>query len=267
LIKNGDCLSKEKIKAKTDKNKKLQVAFYWAASCGGCEIAVLDIDEKILDVVAAVDILFWPVAMDFKYKDVEAMEDNHIDVCFFNGAIRTSEQEHMAKLLRNKSKVMVAFGSCAVNGGIPGLANIANKEEIFNVSYLDNPSTDNPKKIVPKTSVKVKEGTLTLPEFYDTVKTLDQTIDVDYYLPGCPPTPDLIMTAIGAIVENKLPPKGSVIGPLKSVCDECRFEKSEKKITKIKPPVEDAMRGVWMLICLVRVAVVQRLILLIRVLR
>ena len=156
MIKNGDCLSKEKIKAKTDKNKKLQVAFYWAASCGGCEIAVLDIDEKILDVVAAVDILFWPVAMDFKYKDVEAMEDNHIDVCFFNGAIRTSEQEHMAKLLRNKSKVMVAFGSCAVNGGIPGLANIANKEEIFNVSYLDNPSTDNPKKIVPKTSVKVK---------------------------------------------------------------------------------------------------------------
>ena len=82
--------------------------------------------------------------------------------------------------------------------------------------------------------MKVKEGTLTLPEFYDTVKTLDQTIDVDYYLPGCPPTPDLIMTAVGAIVENKLPPKGSVIGPLKSVCDECRFEKSEKKITKIR---------------------------------
>ena len=196
-------MSKEKKEAV--KNKKLQLAFYWAASCGGCEIAVLDIDEKILDVVAAADILFWPVAMDFKYKDVEAMKDNQIDVCFFNGSIRTEEQEHIAKLLRSKSKVMVAFGACAVNGGIPGLANIANREQ---------------------------EGTLTLPEFYDTVRTLDQTVDVDYYLPGCPPTPDLIMTAVGAIVENKLPPKGSVIGPLKSVCDECKFEKSEKKIKK-----------------------------------
>ena len=219
---------------KNNGNKKLQVAFYWAASCGGCEIAVLDIDEKILDVIGLVDILFWPVAMDFKYKDVEAMEDKHIDVCFFNGSIRTEEQEHIAKLLRKKSKFLVAFGACAVNGGIPGLANVANREEVFKVAYLDNPSTDNAKKIVPKTSVNVKEGTLTLPEFYDTVKTLDQTVDVDYYLPGCPPTPDQIMTAVGAIVENKLPPKGSIIGPLKSVCDECRFEKTEKKIKAIK---------------------------------
>jgi len=189
---------------------------------------------KLWDVVAVADILFWPVAMDFKYKDVEAMKDNQIDVCFFNGGIRNSEQEHIAKLLRKKSKVMVAFGACAVLGGIPGLANLTNKEEIFKVVYKDNPSIDNPKKLVPKTSVKVKEGTLTLPEFYDSVSKLDQIIDVDYYLPGCPPTPDLIMTAVGAIVENKLPPKGSVIGPLKSVCDECKFEKSEKKIKEIK---------------------------------
>jgi F420-non-reducing hydrogenase small subunit len=224
---------KEKRKAEMN-NKKLQVAFYWAASCGGCEIAVLDIDEKILDVVAVADVLFWPVAMDFKYKDVEAMDDNHIDVCFFNGSIRTEEQQHIAELLRKKSKFMVAFGACAVNGGIPGLANITNREEIFNIAYLDNPSTDNPKKITPETKVKVQEGTLTLPEFYDSVRTLDQTVDVDYYLPGCPPTPDQIMTAVGAIVENKLPPKGSVISALKSVCDECRFEKSEKKIKEIK---------------------------------
>ncbi|UCF49049.1 MAG: oxidoreductase [Thermoplasmatales archaeon] len=220
-------------KKETGKKKKLQLAFYWAASCGGCEIAVLDINEKVLDVVELADILFWPVAMDFKYKDVEAMEDNQIDVCFFNGGIRNSEQEHIAKLLRKKSKVMVAFGACAVLGGIPGLANISNKEEIFDVVYHNNPSLDNPKKLIPKTSVKVKEGTLTLPEFYDSVSKLDQVIDVDYYLPGCPPTPDLIWTAVGAIVENKLPPKGSVIGPLKSVCDECRFEKTEKKIKKI----------------------------------
>jgi F420-non-reducing hydrogenase small subunit len=223
------------IKNKKEINKKkLQLAFYWAASCGGCEIAVLDINEKILDVAAIADILFWPVAIDTKYKDIEAMKDNNIDVCFFNGAVRTEEQEHLARLLRKKSKFLVAFGACAVNGGIPGLANVGNKEEIFNVIYLDNPSTDNKKKVTPKKKVKVKEGTLTLPEFYDSVKSLDQVVDVDYYLPGCPPTPDMIMDAVNAITENRLPPKGSVLAPLKSVCDECRFEKYEKKIKKIK---------------------------------
>ena len=215
-------------------DKKLNLAFYWAASCGGCEIAVLDIDEKILDVIKIADILFWPVAIDTKYKDVEHMKDGKIDVCFFNGAIRTEEQEHMAKLLRKKSKILIAFGACSVNGGIPGLANLANKKQIFEVAYLKNPSTDNPKKTVPKTKTNVKEGELTLPEFYDTVKSLDQVVDVDFYLPGCPPTPELIMNALNSIVENKLPKKGSVLAPQKSVCDECRFEKSEKKIKKIK---------------------------------
>ena len=221
-------------KNNTTSDNKLQFAFYWAASCGGCEIAVLDINEKILDVIAIADILFWPVAIDIKYKDVEEMEDNHIDVCFFNGSIRTSEQEHLAHLLRKKSKTMVAFGACAVNGGIPGLANLASKEEIFNVSYLDNPSTTNLQKTLPKTSVEVEEGTLTLPEVYDEVKSLNQVIDVDYYLPGCPPHPEMIMTAVGAIAENKLPEKGAILGPLKSVCDECKFEKTEKKIDSIK---------------------------------
>ncbi|MDH5532548.1 MAG: oxidoreductase, partial [Candidatus Bathyarchaeota archaeon] len=138
--------------------EKLKFAFYWAASCGGCEITVLDINEKILDVVAIADIVFWPVAIDIKYKDVEAMPDKYIDVCFFNGAIRTEEQEHMAKLLRKKSKVLVAFGSCACRGGIPGLANVANRREVFERAYLQSPSTINPNSVTPKTSFKVPEG-------------------------------------------------------------------------------------------------------------
>ncbi len=214
--------------------EKLKFAFYWAASCGGCEIAVLDIDEVILDVAAAADILLWPVAMDFKYKDVEAMDDGHIDVCFFNGAIRNSEQEELAHLLRKKSKVMVAFGSCAVTGGIPGLANLSDKKGIFETVYHDNASIENPEGIVPEPSSQVKEGELTIPEFYDTVRTLDQTIEVDYYLPGCPPPTSLILTAVTAIIKGELPPKGSIIAPNKSVCDECRFEKSDKRITEIK---------------------------------
>jgi len=213
--------------------EKLKFAFYWAASCGGCEIAVLDVDEKILDVVALADIVFWPVAMDIKYKDVEAMPDNSIDVCFFNGSIRTEEQEHIAKMLRKKSKVLVAFGSCAHQGGVPGLANVANRKEVFERAYLQSSSTRNPNGVTPNTSVQVKEGVLTLPEFHDTVKTLDQTVDVDYYLPGCPPPAKQVAKAIEAIAKNDLPPRGSVLAPQKSVCDECPRKKDKKNISKI----------------------------------
>ncbi len=214
--------------------KKLKFAFYWAASCGGCEIAVLDINEKILDVVALADIVFWPVAMDVKYRDVDAMPDNSIDVCFFNGAIRTTENEHMAKLLRKKAKTLIAFGSCACDGCVKGLANLWNRETVFERAYLETPSTSNPKSVTPETSVEVEEGKLRLPEFYDTVKTLGQTVDVDFYLSGCPPPIPLIVQAVEAIAMNKLPPKGSVLMPNKSICDECPREKKNRQLSEVK---------------------------------
>ncbi|UCE95347.1 MAG: oxidoreductase [Candidatus Bathyarchaeota archaeon] len=212
---------------------KLNFAFYWAASCGGCEIAILDINEKILDVVAKADIVFWPVAMDVKYKDVEAMPDKKIDVCFFNGSIRNSENEQMAKLLRRKSKVLVAFGSCAHEGCIPGLANLHDRKEIFERVYHETPSTKNPNRDEPITPFEVREGTIHKPIFFNTVKTLDQTVDVDYYLPGCPPPVDLIVKALELITKGEVPPKGSVLAPEKSVCDECPRTKDQKKISKI----------------------------------
>ena len=220
---------------------KPKVAFYWCASCGGCEEAVLDLNEALLDVVAAVDIVLWPVALDFKYKDVEQMKDGEIAVSFINGAIRTSEQEEITKLLRKKSGIVVAFGSCSHMGGIPGLANLWDKVHIFNTVYKEAPTINNPKGLTPQEKIKVPEGELTLPAFYDTVYTLDQVIDVDYYLPGCPPPPDLISDAITAILENKLPPKGAVLAPDKSLCDTCpRAENKPEKISmkSIKRPHE-----------------------------
>ena len=217
---------------------KLKFAFYWTASCGGCEIAVLDIDEKVLDVVAKADIVFWPVAIDIKYKDVKAFEDDYIDVCFFNGSIRTSEHEEMAHLLRKKSKTLVAFGACACFGGIPGLANVSNREEIFNLVYKELPSVSNPEGVIPQTSYNAPEGELTIPEFYNTVKALNQVVDVDYFLPGCPPTPEMIEGAVTAIFEGNLPPKGTVLAPEKALCEECPLEIKEKKIPEIKRPYE-----------------------------
>jgi F420-non-reducing hydrogenase small subunit len=215
--------------------EKLKVGMYWAASCGGCDVALLDIHEKILDVVQVADILFWPCAMDFKYHDVEAMPDQHLDVTFFTGAIRNSENEHLAHLLRAKSKVLVAFGACAHLGGIPGLANFWDREAIFNAVYLDNPSTENPQRVVPLTEVEVPEGTLTLPRLYDTVRSLDQTVEVDYFLPGCPPNPDQIATVIGAVASGNLPPRKSVVGASdRAMCEECPRTKRELRFKTFK---------------------------------
>lgn len=215
----------------SDKGK---LAIYWAASCGGCEISILALNEKILDVANAFDIVFCPCIMDTKARDIERMADGAIDVCLFNGGIRTSEQEYMARLLRQKSKVLVAFGSCASEGCIPGLANLTNRKEIFETCYLESPSVDNPNQVVPVPNARVNGFHLTLPVFYDTVRTLGQTVKVDYYLPGCPPEAPRIWDAVVAILENKLPPPGSVIGPETTVCDECPRKREEKKIKRFK---------------------------------
>jgi F420-non-reducing hydrogenase small subunit len=130
--------------------------------------------------------------------------------------------------------VLVAFGSCASEGCIPGLANLNDRQEIFQTNYHDSPSLDNPDGTEPQTECEVAEGTLHLPLFYDTVKTLDQTVEVDYYLPGCPPESDRIWEALVAILEGKLPPPGSVIGEEKTVCDTCERKRNEKKIKGFK---------------------------------
>lgn len=201
---------------------KPKVAFYWCASCGGCEEAVVDLAEGILPVVEAVDIIFWPVALDFKRSDVEAMADGEITVSFINGAIRTSEQEEMTQLLRRKSQLLIAFGSCSHLGGIPGLANFYDRESIIERAYQEVPSVVNPEKTRPQEETPIDGGEpLILPAFSETVRTLDQTVGVDYYLPGCPPPVKLIVDAVTAILEGKLPPKGSVLAPDKALCDEC----------------------------------------------
>ncbi len=220
-------------------NKKLQVALYWGAACGGCDVAVLDTNEFIVGVGFLIDIRLWPIAVDGKYKDIEAMADGELDVTLFNGAVRNSENEHIAKLLRRKSKLMVAFGSCAHLGGIPGLANQFTKEEIFERAYLDNPSIQPGNRAVPLQQTRVDAGELTIPQFYKRVYKLDDIVEVDYTLPGCPPAPDQVKAVLQAIVNGCLPSPGSVVGASDRVlCDDCKRIKKEKKVTRFYRPWE-----------------------------
>ncbi|MBT0665276.1 hypothetical protein KI809_13295 [Geobacter pelophilus] len=214
--------------------EKPKLAIYWAASCGGCEIAVVNLHEKLLDVDAAFEFMFCPCLLDTKKKDIEALPDKSIAITLFNGAIRTGENEEMAQILRKKSQLLIAFGSCACEGCIPGLANLHSKKDIFKAVYLDNPTIDNPDGTVPSISNEVPEGTLTIPAFHEKVKTLGQVTEVDYFIPGCPPESHQIWNIVAAVVSGaQLPPLGSVIGGgCISVCDECERVKADKKIER-----------------------------------
>ncbi|MGM0642927.1 MAG: oxidoreductase [Thermodesulfobacteriota bacterium] len=204
---------------------KLTMAVNWAGACGGCDVSILDIEDKIFSITKIADIIYWPVAMDFKRKDLAALEPDSIDITLFNGMIRNSEHLEDAKLLREKSKVMVAFGSCAHLGGIPGMANFTDRQGIFDVSYITNPSTGNPDGTLPLTRVDAGGRDLTLPEFHDQVRALDRVVDVDYYVPGCPPPFNVIMKTIevvSAVHEGgDLPARGSVIADRNALCGDC----------------------------------------------
>jgi F420-non-reducing hydrogenase small subunit len=199
-----------------------KVALYWCASCGGCEETFVDLGEGLLDVAAKTDIVFWPAALDFKYEDLERHEDGSIAVAFINGAVRTSEQEEIARLLRRKSAVVVAFGACAASGGIPALANLTTKEEILRTSFRESATVVNPDGVVPRVDARLNGFELTLPAFSDRVMRLADVIEVDYVIPGCPPTAMLLRSAVLAILEGRLPERGSVLAPGQSLCRSCR---------------------------------------------
>lgn len=214
---------------------KPKIALYWAASCGGCEITMTELGMDLVAVSEQVEIVFWPCVMDFKYNDVEAMADQEIDVCFFNGAIRTSENEHLATLLRQKSKILIAFGACSHMGGIPSLANDYSRESILDVVYNTAPSLDDSAGTVPRLSTNMPEGEITLPSFYEHVKTLAQTVDVDYFMPGCPPVVEQVAAVMNVILEGKLPELGAVVGVAdKTNCDVCERKAVGKNAVRIK---------------------------------
>jgi F420-non-reducing hydrogenase small subunit len=171
------------------------------------------------------------------------MPDGSITLTLYNGAVRNSENQHVAELLRQKSKLMVSFGSCACFGGVPGLANVTNREEILDYVYNQTPSTVNKERVVPQSKVEMPEGELQLPVLYDTVLMLEDVVDVDYYMPGCPPTVDQINQFLDIVTKHltdgtPLPPKGAVIASDKTLCDECGRKKQVKVVDQIHLPFE-----------------------------
>ncbi len=213
---------------------KMKFAFLLAGGCAGCETAMVDLSERLVDALEHLEVVFWaPTVADVKYKDLEEMEDGSIDLAFVDGMVRLDEHEHMVKVLRKKTKVLVAFGICAALGGIPAMANLYEKEELFKEAYIESPSTENPDRVFPQPMYLEKdEFELTLPKFLDKVKSVGDVADVDYFVGGCPPHHEFIGKIVEKILKNDLPEKGSWISEGKSVCDVCKRNPSKRSVLR-----------------------------------
>lgn len=227
---------------------KPKLAMYCAAGCGGCDIALLEIQEHLLELIAAADIVLWPAATDFKYADVEAMPDGHIDVCFINGAMRNEENAHIARLLRAKSKAIVAFGACSSFGGVPGLGNLYSTAELVGRAFSTE-STD-PVAEVPNDATTFENGSAVgLPGLMGAVEALSSIVTVDYLMPGCPPVADRVWEACLAIVGGSLPKAPAIVGAgTKSVCDDCKLTKRDTKVSAFVRPHEIVPEPGWCLL-------------------
>jgi len=183
----------------------------WLSDCSGCHIAIVDLHEKILNVLQAVKIQRCPVLTDIK-------DYPHATVGLVSGAIRNEHDRHAALEMRKSCDIVIAWGSCAVFGGPAGAGNIHTPEEIIKAVYLENKTTTpgNP----PSCEVSPLESV---------VAPIDSVIDVDLYLPGCPPHPAFIFESLSALVEGRQPEVNR-----RSVCAKCKRQMEKTDTAEIK---------------------------------
>jgi F420-non-reducing hydrogenase small subunit len=215
--------------------EKPKLAVYWGAACGGCEISLCNTHETLLEIGDFFDFCFCPALLDTKKEAVESWPDGAIALTLFNGNLRTSDNLEMAQLLRRKSKLLVAFGSCAHEGCVPGLGNLVSREETLRRVYQDQ-ATAEPGALPPAREIRVREGVLHLPILLDRVYSLGQAVPIDYVMPGCPPEPHQITAVMKAVMSGaQLPPPGSVLGAGRStVCEECTKRREQKRVKELR---------------------------------
>ncbi|TFG09791.1 F420-nonreducing hydrogenase [Candidatus Thorarchaeota archaeon] len=201
---------------------KVSVALMQGSSCWGCFQSLIDIHLRLAEVLPMLDIKFWAAVADFKHEHLEGYPDKSIDVGLYEGAARTEEDIHHLKLMREKCKTLISFGSCSCFGGIPGLANFSDIEECYDVKFRSN-----------KTVKDGKVPTENVPPIAPVIKPNNQYVDFDVYLPGCPPTSDLIFKALTTLIKGD----ELVLDP-HTVCHYCNRDKQETPIPEILRPFD-----------------------------
>ena len=191
--------------------EKIRLNTEWLCDCGGCHVSLVDLHEKILNVLQSVEIQKCPVLTDEKeYPEAE--------IGILTGSIRTEHDRHAAIEMRKKCKTIIAFGTCAVYGGLHGAGLAHSREEIMDHVYLKNPTTRT--DFIPGTEVDGLENQ---------VIPVDEVIDVDLYLPGCPPHAHFIFEGLSALIDGTKPRVRQ-----ESVCGGCNRVMKKTDVSEIK---------------------------------
>jgi F420-non-reducing hydrogenase small subunit len=185
-------------------SERITVATTWLQSCSGCHMATLDLHAELFDLIELIDIKYSTIA------DIKEVPE--VDLALVEGAVANEDNAELLRTFRQQAKTLVALGTCACFGGVPGLRNLFERDAVLRRGYVDTEST---------VDGKIPAGK-DIPELMESVKPIDQLVKVDHYLPGCPPLPSAIQRTIVALAKGEKPPL-----PTRNLCEECDRKKSK----------------------------------------
>ena len=165
-------------------NGKIRLATAWLGGCAGCHMSFLDLDEKLIDLAEVVDLVYSPIA------DVKVFPED-VDVTLVEGAVANVDNVILAREIRERSKLVVSFGDCAVTGNVTSLRNKLNVDDLLTKVYHEGPGN------------WPAGDDVIMPQLLPKVLPLHQVIEVDAFIPGCPPDPERIWTALSAILAGE----------------------------------------------------------------
>ncbi|MGA3163492.1 MAG: NADP oxidoreductase [Verrucomicrobiota bacterium] len=178
-----------KAAAKAGAPAKVRVATMWLSGCSGCHMSFLDLDERLVDLFKLIDVLFSPI-VDTKVKDMP-----QVDVGIVEGCVNNTDQEHELKMMRDRCKILIAIGDCAINGNIPALRNQFPLKDCLARAYEQAES--NRISCIPNDPV--------VPGLCPKARPLQEVVKVDFSIPGCPPDADMIWYALTELLAGRTP--------------------------------------------------------------
>jgi NAD-reducing hydrogenase small subunit len=168
---------------------KPKIASDWMAGCAGCHMSLLDMDERIIKIAELADLRATPIT-DLKEPDIDG-----VDVGILEGGINNTANEEVAQRMRERSKILVALGDCAVFGGVPALRNFCGTQEALKRAYIEAESVDESGKI--PSDPELAQMT--------TVRAIHEVVPVDVFVPGCPPEADVIYYVLSELAQGRKP--------------------------------------------------------------
>jgi NAD-reducing hydrogenase small subunit len=170
-----------------------KLATIWLDGCSGCHMSLLDVDERLLQLTAMADLVYSPLVDNKVYP-------SDVDVVFVEGAVSTDEDLERVTMVRARSRILVAFGDCAVTTNVPGMRNTFGGDAgqpLYQRAYVDNVT------FVPGIPAVIPSERL--PHHLPKTLAVHKVVDVDVFLPGCPPSADIIFDTLVALLEGRPP--------------------------------------------------------------